>query len=73
MLKVLPGGFDAAKVVTPQLSAKVGDVQFTTAWQLAFALTVLFEGHPEIVGAMLSITVTLKEHVAIFPAASVAV
>jgi hypothetical protein len=72
-LNVLPGGFDTERVVPVQLSAKVGGVQLTTAWQDAFAFTVLFARHPDSVGAMLSTTVTLKEHVAMFPAASVAV
>ena len=56
-----------------QLSVNVGGVQLTTASQDALALTVMFVGHPLMTGAVLSTTVTLKEHVAVLPAASVAV
>ena len=40
---------------------------------MASAVTVMFEGHPVIVGLVLSRTRTLNEQVDVFPAASVAV
>jgi len=67
-LKIVPGFFVVVNVsVPPQLSETVGAVQLTVAWQEAFALTVIFEGHPDITGLMASLTVTLKEHVAVLP------
>ena len=54
-LKIVPGFFVAVSVkVPPQLSETVGAVQLTVAWQDAFALTVIFEGHPEMTGLVLS-------------------
>ena len=50
-----------------------GGLQVATAWQDAFALRLMFDGQFVITGAMLSATVTLNVHVAVFPAASVAV
>jgi hypothetical protein len=71
--KRLPEGLLGVSVVDPQFSETVGTSQLTTAWHDAVALTVMFPGHPVITGGELSMTFTLKEHVAEFPAASVAV
>jgi hypothetical protein len=57
----------------PQLSVIVGAVQFTTAWQDAFAETMISEGHPVTTGSARSVTTTLKVQVDVFPAPSVAV
>jgi hypothetical protein len=73
LVKVLPELLVLVNVPPLQLSVNVGAVQVATASHDAFALTVMFAGQPEITGAVLSTTVTVKEHVAIFPAASVAV
>jgi hypothetical protein len=73
MLKVLPEVCVLVIVAPLQLSVKVGAIQLTTAWQEAFALTVMSDGQPEMTGLVASCTITLKEHVEIFPAASVAV
>jgi uncharacterized protein YunC (DUF1805 family) len=73
MEKVLPGAFVVVSVPPAQLSVNVGAVQVTTAWQDGLALTVMFEGQPEITGLVTSWTVTLNEHVEVLPAASVAV
>ena len=68
MLKIVPGLLVVVRVsVPPQLSDTVGEVQVTVAWQDAFALTVIFEGHPAITGLIRSLTVTLNEHVAVLP------
>ena len=56
-----------------QLSVNVGAVQFTTAWQDAFAFTLMLEGQLAITGAKLSTTVTLNEQLVELPAASLAV
>jgi hypothetical protein len=72
-LKVLPGARVLARVAPLQLSLIVGAVQVTTAWQEAFAFTVIFEGQPEMTGFVTSATITLKVHVDVFPAPSVAV
>ena len=73
-LKMVPGLLVGVNVnMPPQLSETVGAVQLTVAWQDAFALTVMFEGHPVITGPVLSCTITLKEQIDVFPAASVAV
>jgi hypothetical protein len=67
-VKTSPGFFVLVRVkVPPQLSDTVGAVQFTTAWQDAFALTTIFEGHPDMTGSVLSTTVTLNEQVDVFP------
>jgi hypothetical protein len=72
--KTVPGFFVVVKVNVPaQLSDTVGAVQLTVAWQEALAFIVMFEGHPVITGSVSSSTITLKEHVDMFPAASVAV
>lgn len=60
-------------MVPEQLSEGRGATHVTTAWHDASALTVLSAGQPDKIGGALSTTVTLKEHVAIFPAASLAV
>ena len=73
MENVLPGARVLVSVPPAQLSVKVGAVQFTTAWQDAGALTVILAGQFEITGFDVSCTVTLKEHVEVFPTASVAV
>ena len=73
MGNVLPGARVLVSVPPAQLSVSVGAVQFTTAWQDAGALTVILAGQFEITGFDVSCTVTLKEHVEVFPAASVAV
>jgi hypothetical protein len=70
-LNVEPGGIGL--VIVAQLFT-VGAVQVTTfAHSEAVNETLMFVGHPEMTGAVLSVTVTLKVHVAVFPAASVAV
>jgi hypothetical protein len=52
----------------------VGGVHVTTfEHSLAARLTVIFDGQPVMTGGVLSVTVTLKVHVDLFPAASVAV
>jgi hypothetical protein len=70
-LNVVPGMmFD---VIEAQLVV-VGGVQVTTFEHSFVArLTVMFDGQPVMTGAVLSVTVTLKVHVDLFPAASVAV
>ena len=73
MGNVLPGARVLVSVPPAQLSVSVGAVQFTTAWQDAAALTVILAGQYEITGFDVSCTTTLKEHVDVFPAASVAV
>ena len=72
-LKVLPGTLVLVIVPPLQLSVKLGAVQFTTAWHDAPALTVMSDGHPEIRGFIASCTITLKVHVEVLPAASLAV
>jgi len=59
--------------VPPQLSETVGAVHVPIAWQEAFAGRTIFDGHPLITGFVLSWTITLKEHVDVLPAPSVAV
>jgi hypothetical protein len=71
--KVLPGVLLLVNVESEQLSEAVGGVQDTTAWQDAFAVVVTLPGQPLITGLVLSLTVTLKEHVEVFPDPSVAV
>ena len=73
LLKVLAGLLLEVIVPPAQLSVKVGGVQLTTALHEAVAGTVIFAGHPDITGGILSVTVTLNERVAVLPAASVAV
>jgi hypothetical protein len=73
LLKVLPGLLLDEIVPPVQLSVKVGGVQLTTALHEAAAGTVIFAGHPDMTGGILSVTVTLKVHVAVLPAASIAV
>jgi hypothetical protein len=70
-LNVAPDGmFD---VIVAQLMV-VGGVHVTTfEHSLAARLTVRLDGQPVITGSVLSVTITLKVHVDLFPAASVAV
>jgi hypothetical protein len=60
-------------VIVAQLLT-VGGVQDTIAeHSKAINDTLMSDGQPVITGAVLSVTVTLKVHVEVFPAASVAV
>jgi hypothetical protein len=60
-------------VIVAQLMV-VGGVHVTTfEHSLAARLTVRLDGQPVITGSVLSVTITLKVHVDLFPAASVAV
>jgi hypothetical protein len=70
-LKVEPGVM--GDVMVAQLIV-VGGVH-VTAVEHSFAarFTVMFDGQPVITGGSVSVTITLKVHVEIFPAASVAV
>jgi hypothetical protein len=64
------------KLCTPQLSDAVGAVQLTGVLQAVLPIPVLtdmFAGQPVITGTVLSATVTVKLHVDVLPAASVAV
>lgn len=61
------------KLETAQLSEAVGATHVAIALQDAFADNVMVDGHPVITGLVLSVTTTLKVHVAVLPAASVAV
>ena len=61
-------------VAPEQLSVTEGAVHDATAPQIpALAFTEILEGHEVITGAWASTTVTVKEHVAVLPAGSVAV
>jgi hypothetical protein len=65
---------DNVIIVPGQLSVAEGAIQFTIALHKPGSfVTVMFNGHEVKVGNWLSITVTVKEHVEVFPAASVAV
>ena len=72
---VLPDAGPAVRVIVAplQLSLTVGAVQLAVAVQAAPAFTEILLGQPTTVGAVTSTTVTVKEHVAVLPAASVAV
>src|SRR5688500_12308620 len=61
--------------VTPvQLSVAVIADHVAVAWQELFAERIMSDdGHPAITGLVLSITITLKVHIDVFPAASFAV
>ena len=62
------------KLVTLQLSLEVGAIQLTMAPHWPGSLvTEMLAGTLEITGSSSSVTTTLKEAVAVFPAASVAV
>ena len=51
----MPGLLVAVNITDPpQLSEAVGAVQLTVAWHNVFALTVMLEGQPTIVGLVLS-------------------
>jgi hypothetical protein len=70
-LKVEPGVMGDAMVA--QLIV-VGGVHVTVVeHSFAARFTVMFDGQPVITGGSVSVTITLKVHVEIFPAASVAV
>ena len=73
MENVLPGARVLVSVPPAQLSVKVGAVQLTRAWQEAFALMVMSAGQFAMTGFTASVTVTVKEQVVVFPAASFAV
>lgn len=63
-------------MLTTQLSVTVGGVHVTFVPQVpvaAFALTVIVEGQPEMIGLVTSLTTTLNVHVDCLPEASVAV
>jgi hypothetical protein len=60
-------------LVTPQLSAVVGFVVFTEAVHNPAAVFTLTLDGQVIVGACVSVTVTVKLHVAVNPAGSVTV
>ena len=69
---VSPGSW-VEVMVAPQLSDTVGAVQPTAAPQMPASLDWLISvGVPVMEGASLSVTVTVKEAVAVLPAASVA-
>ena len=63
--KVVPGASGLVGVTDPaQLSVAVGAVQFTTALQVVgLTGTEKSAGQPAMTGAVLSVTVTTKEHV----------
>ena len=73
--KVTPGASGLVGVTDPaQASVAVGGVQITTASQVvAFTGTEKSVGHPASTGAVLSVTVTIKEQVVWFPLPSLAV
>ena len=63
--KVAPGASRLVGVTPPtQVSVAVGGVQITTALQVAASAdTEKSAGHPAIIGAVLSVTVTVNEQV----------
>jgi hypothetical protein len=61
------------KLETEQLSEAVGAVQVPIALQDALEDNVMFDGQPVMTGLVLSVTTTLKVHVDVLPAPSVAV
>jgi hypothetical protein len=70
-LKLVPGNIGVEIVAHP---FTVGGVQVTTfAHSSAFNETLILEGQPEMTGAVLSVTTTLKEHVDVLFTASFAV
>src|SRR6188768_2525099 len=73
-LKKSPGACVAEVLCISQLSVAAGSVQLTWAPHCpSSASSSIPEGHSEKTGASVSWTITLKEQVAEFPAASVAV
>ena len=69
-----PGAWVDVNAGVPQLSVVVGGVQVAIPSQDPLAGTTMSAGmHPDITGFVSSLTITLKEHVAVFPSASVAV
>ena len=75
MGKALPeaGPAVCAMEAPEQLSLTEGAVQVAIALQEAPAKRLILLGHAAITGAVLSVTVTVKEQVLVLPAASVAV
>lgn len=71
--KVEPLVWVEVTVATPQLSVIVGSAHVTTAEQVPGVTLTVISLRPEIVGAVLSLIVTLKLWVVMFPAASVSV
>src|SRR5688572_15694806 len=69
---VSPGLWSLVNVAL-QLSDTVGTAQFTTALHEAVALTILSDGQLLMTGLVTSFTITLNEHVEMFPAPSLAV
>jgi hypothetical protein len=59
--------------VTEQLSVADGGVQVTIPPHDELAEMDMSDGHPVMTGLLLSVTVTLNAHIAVFPPASVAV
>ena len=73
-MNVEPEAMSELKLAMAQLSAAAGSLQLTAAEQLPASLVwVRSPGRPLIVGASLSVTVTVKVEVVVLPAASVAV
>ncbi len=70
-LNKLPGSCDGTIVTALQLSVKVGGVQLAMALHDAPVVTVILVGQLKITGGVLSSIIILKEHEAVFPAASV--
>jgi hypothetical protein len=68
-----PEAWVLVKLEIEQLSDAVGGVQVAMALHDVLAATEMLDGHPVITGFVLSLTVTLNVHVAVLPAASVAV
>ena len=73
--KVDPEAGPAVRVTVgvAQLSVAVGAVHVAVAVQEPLAKTVISVGQPEMTGAVLSTTITLKVQVAVFPLPSSAV
>jgi len=72
--KVVPDAMSEVSETPGQLSAAVGSVQVTAVVQRpASVFWVISAGVPEIVGFWLSVTMTLKVEVTVFPEGSTAV
>jgi hypothetical protein len=69
----LPDARVVVNVTGPQLSLAIGATHVAMALHVESALSVMFEGHPLIIGLVVSTTVTLKVQVDALPAPSVAV
>jgi hypothetical protein len=63
-LKISPGAWVLVNVTVPQSEA-IGGVQLAIAWQDVFA-AILISVQPDIIGAVISSTVTSKEQVEVF-------